>query len=168
MMKTYPTTRFGNLSFEEGDILRFPEGIPGFEVHTQWVLAGEENDPIKWLQSLSDGSVALPVTTPDIAASGYNAKLPKAELERLEMEKVEDLAVLIVLSIPAFFWETTANLCAPIVINTKKRLGRQIIAENEEYGLKHNIWDDAARRRMAEENERLGRSTASASNPEGQ
>ena len=167
MTKTYPTTRFGNLSFEEDDILRFPEGIPGFEMHMRWVLAGEENDPIKWLQSLSDGSVALPVTTPDIAAPGYNAKLPKAELERLEMERVGDLVVLIVLSIPTFFWDTTANLCAPIVINTKKRLGRQIIAENEEYGLKHNIWDDATRQKMAEENERRRRST-DAPNPEGQ
>ena len=36
----------------------------------------------------------------------------------------------------------TVNLKAPIVINTITKKGMQIIAENEEYEIRHNIFND--------------------------
>jgi flagellar assembly factor FliW len=58
-MRAIKTLRFGALQISEEDIVRFPKGIPGFADHTEWVFAGDEDSPIKWLQSLKDGDVAL-------------------------------------------------------------------------------------------------------------
>jgi flagellar assembly factor FliW len=143
------TTRFGHFSVNDEDVVRFPKGIPGFETHSEWALAGEEDNPIKWLQSLSDGDVALPVVTPDTVKMNYNARLPQGSISLLESESVEDLALLLVLSIPLGApWDMTANLRAPVVINHKKRLGCQVIAENEEYDLRTPVLSDIMRESM--------------------
>ncbi len=78
----------------------FSQGDTGFETHKKWALAGEDDSPIKWLQSLSDGDVALPVVVPQTVKSNYNARLPEGEIALLETTDVADLALLIVLSIP--------------------------------------------------------------------
>ncbi|NCC62684.1 MAG: flagellar assembly protein FliW [Verrucomicrobiae bacterium] len=143
------TARFGHFTVNDEDVVSFPKGIPGFETHKEWALAGEEDNPIKWLQSLSDGDVALPVVVPDTIKSNYNAVLPEGSLSLIEAETVDDLALLIVVSIPPGApWNMTANLRAPLVINHKKRIGRQIITENEEYELRVPVLSDIMRESM--------------------
>jgi flagellar assembly factor FliW len=143
------TTRFGHFSVNDDDVIRFPQGIPGFEAHIQWALAGEEDDPIKWLQSLSDGDVALPVVVPETVKTNYNARLPEKSLFVLEADSTGDLVLLIVVSIPPGApWDMTANLRAPLVINHKKRLGCQVIAQNEEYDIRTPVLSDLMRESM--------------------
>ena len=36
----------------------------------------------------------------------------------------------------------TANLKAPIIINSQTKIGMQVIAQNEEYEVKHKIFND--------------------------
>lgn len=143
------TTRFGHLAVDDEDIVHFPQGIPGFEEHLQWAIAGEKDDPIKWLQSLSGGEVALPVVVPQTIKTNYNARLPEKSLTLLEAEGAEDLALLIVVSIPPGApWDMTANLRAPIVINHKKRIACQVIAENEEYDVRAPVLSSSTREAM--------------------
>lgn len=143
------TTRFGHFTVNDEDIIRFPIGIPGFETHTQWALAGEDDSAIKWLQSLFDGDVALPVVAPETVKSNYNARLPQGSLSVLEAESADDYVLLIVVAIPPGEpWDMTANLRAPLVINHKKRLACQVIADNEEYELRTPILSDTMRDTM--------------------
>ncbi len=140
------TSRFGLLTVSDEDILTFPRGIPGFENHRQWALAGDDDSPIKWLQSLADGEVALPVASPQVLKGDYKARLPEGELAHLEASGSDDLALLIVLAIPAEApWDMTANLRAPLVFNHKKRIGAQVIAHNEEYGVRASVLSDEMR-----------------------
>ncbi|GAB1400812.1 hypothetical protein MASR1M66_22670 [Aminivibrio sp.] len=71
------TSRFGLLTVSDEDILTFPKGIPGFETHRQWALAGDDDSPIKWLQSLADGDVALPVADPGPFGRTTTPEFPK-------------------------------------------------------------------------------------------
>lgn len=128
------------------DVVHFPKGIPGFEEHKAWAIAGEDDNPIKWLQSLSDGDAALPVLIPQTIRPDYNARLPEGELTVLEAENTESLAMLVVVSIPpAAPWDMTVNLRAPIVINHKKRIACQVIAHNEEYDIRTPVLGDNVR-----------------------
>lgn len=138
------TSRFGELFYNEEDVIAFPRGIPGFERSHSWALAGEDEDLIKWLQSLDDPDLALPITTPDVVMPDYNARIPDDELEMLgEIESKSDLALLSVVSIPSEFpWEMTVNLRAPILINTRTRKAAQIIVLNEEYPLRHPVFSE--------------------------
>ena len=149
MVQTVTSSRFGEISYSEGDLLVFPRGIPAFEKHHKWILAGDEDNAIKWLQNVEDGDLALPVTTPDAVMPDYNAKIPEDELVLVGSKDFADLALLIVVSIPeAAPWNMTANLRAPILINLKSRKAVQVIVLNEEYPIRHVVFPEDVREAM--------------------
>ena len=143
------TSRFGEVIYTSEDVLFFPRGIPAFETKQKWILAGNEKSAIKWLQSLDDGNLALPVTSPDAIQSDYNARIPDDELKLLGSADISELALLIVVSIPELApWNMTANLRAPILINLKTRKAVQVIALNEEYPVRHIVFSEEIREKM--------------------
>ena len=143
------TTRFGPFTVEDEDVLHFPKGIPGFEGHTRWALAGEDDNPVKWLQSLTDGDVALPVVTPHTFFPEYRIQLERADLAFLKCETPDALAMLVVVAIPSDRpWDASANLRAPIVVNTELRVARQIILDDEDLSLQTPILPPELREKM--------------------
>jgi len=152
MAHTYSinTSRFGELYYEDVDVIIFPRGIPGFERNHNWVITGDEESVIKWLQSLDDAELALPITTPDIVMPEYNARIPDDEIELLgEIQSNDDLALLSVVSIPsAAPWDMTVNLRAPILVNVKTRRAAQVIVLNEDYPLRHLVFSEPVRADM--------------------
>lgn len=143
------SSRFGEITYSGEDVLFFPRGIPAFEKNCNWLLAGEEDNAIKWLQNIEDGDLALPVTTPDAVMPDYNAKIPEDELELVGSKDPGDLALLIVVSIPeAAPWNMTANLRAPILVNLKSRRAVQVIVLNEEYPIRHTVFPENVREAM--------------------
>lgn len=149
MSEKIKTIRFGEVTFGDGDILTFPRGIPAFEDMHRWILVGDEDNAIKWLQNADDGSLALPVTTPDVVRPDYNARIPEDDLILVGSMDPADLALLIVVSIPDLApWEMTANLRAPILLNLKNRKAVQVIALNEEYPIRHTIFPEDVREKM--------------------
>jgi flagellar assembly factor FliW len=148
-MRAIKTLRFGVLQISEEDVVRFPKGIPGFADHTEWVFAGDEDSPIKWLQSLKDGDVALPVAPPELILADYDAKVYSEDIKEVEASSAGELALLVVITIPPDEpWEATANMRAPLVVNINKRLAKQVIVQNEEYAVAHPLFDRAAREAM--------------------
>ena len=146
---TIKTSRFGEVSYKQEDLLFFPRGIPAFETMYEWILAGSDDSAIKWLQSINDGDLALPVTSPDAIQPDYNARIPEDELKMIGTVNPADLALLIVVSIPpAAPWNMTANLRAPILINLKTHKAVQVIALNEEYPIRHVIFPEDVREKM--------------------
>jgi len=149
MAQTVTSSRFGEISYSEEDVLVFPRGLPAFEKNRNWVLAGEEDNAIKWLQNIEDGDLALPVTTPDAVMPDYNAKIPEDELDLVGSRDFADLALLIVVSIPeAAPWDMTANLRAPILVSMKSRKAVQVIVLNEEYPIRHAVFPENVKEAM--------------------
>jgi flagellar assembly factor FliW len=143
------TSRFGEISYAKEDILLFPRGLPAFEDSHDWILTGDEDNAIKWLQSTEDGRLAVPVTTPDAVLSDYNAKIPEDELDTVGSRDSEDLALLVVVSIPESApWDMTANLRAPILVSLKSRKAVQVIALGDEYPIHYAVFPDNVRGAM--------------------
>jgi len=151
------TERFGGVNYNDSDVLIFPRGIPAFEDKTKWILVGSDDNAIKWLQSVDDGELALPVTSPDAIQSDYNARIPDDEIALISDNKScnpADLALLIVVSIPENApWNMTANLRAPILINLKTHKAVQVIALNEEYPIRHIVFPEDVRNKMKKSSE---------------
>ncbi len=147
--KIINTKRFGEVSYKIEDVLFFPRGIPAFESNNHWILIGSDDSAVKWLQSVDDENLALPVTSPDAIRPDYNAKIPEDDLNLIGSVNLNDLALLIVVSIPeAAPWNMTANLRAPIILNLKTHKAVQVIALNEEYPIRHIVFPENVREKM--------------------
>jgi flagellar assembly factor FliW len=132
-----PTTRFGPLELEPNDTLRFPGGLLGLEDCREWVLlADAQNSALGWLQSTTRSDVALAVVSPRRFVPHYQFKVYRSELAVLELESVSDAQVLTIVSKNER--SITLNLKAPIVINLKRQLGRQVVA-NGDLPLQHEL-----------------------------
>jgi flagellar assembly factor FliW len=143
------SSRFGEIFYAEEDVLLFPRGLPAFEKCHGWILAGDEDNAVKWLQNIENGDLAVPVTTPDAVMPDYNAKIPEDELDLVGSQDPRDLALLIVVSIPESApWNMTANLRAPILVSLKTRRAVQVIALNEEYSIRHAVFPESAKEAM--------------------
>ena len=136
------TTRFGDINIAPGKIITMPEGLPGLDAFKRYaLLSTEETDPFHWLQALDAADVSLAVINPYLLMPEYKPMVPEEVFEQLGAGNTEDVLVLTVAVIPREFRNMTTNLLAPILINTKNNVGKQVILDNSEYALRHPIFD---------------------------
>lgn len=124
------TTRFGWLEIEPNDLLTFPAGIFGLEGCKHWVLlADAQNDALGWLQSTTRPDVAVAVVSPRRFVPGYQVRVSRGELTPLALDELRDAKVLVIVG--KNDRSITLNLKAPLVINLKQRIGRQVVVNND-------------------------------------
>ncbi len=129
--------RFGDCTYGESEVIRFPWGLPGFGALRRFlVLSVDGEQSYIWLQSLDDLSVAIPLCDPWSLFEDYEAPLPLYAKQSLEIETAESFCVMCVLVAKPGCSETTINLLAPIVINLETRVGRQVPLENQRYSVR--------------------------------
>ncbi len=135
------TGRFGEIQVAESDVINLKNGILGFPNDTRFCLVDSADDTmILWLQSLDHPEVAFPLLEPKIFKPDYAVRLSGSELRELELDNVNQSAVFSIVTIPADIAEMTANLKAPLVINLKKQIARQVVLQENEYIIKHPMF----------------------------
>ncbi|ARK32095.1 flagellar assembly protein FliW [Halalkalibacter krulwichiae] len=135
----------GTINIHTENILTFSQGIPAFEDEKQFILLPfDEGTPFFVLQSIKSVNVAFIMMNPFEVVPNYEVKLPDATIEQLEIEKQEDVATFVVLTVKDPFEETTANLQGPIIINANKKKGKQLLLSDTDYQTKHQIFKQAA------------------------
>ncbi len=135
------TTRFGELEVNPNDIISFSEGLLGFEnLKKYFVVDPGDSTLILWLQSTEDEKVAFPIIEPKIFKPDYIAKLLPADLNGLELESLQTAKLYSVLTIPANVTEMSANLKAPVVVNSAKKVGKQIVLQDSKLTVKHEMY----------------------------
>lgn len=138
------TKYFDEITIEEKDILRFGQGIPGFLEEKQFVLLPLTEDQVYFvLQSVKTPELAFVVTNPFLFFKDYDFVLDEATVEQLNIEKPEDVAVYSILTLQDPFEKTTANLQAPVVVNTKNNQAKQVILNDEKYKTKHSLFKNS-------------------------
>lgn len=137
------TTRFGELEVNPSDIISFTEGLLGFEnLKKYFVVDPGDSTLILWLQSTEDDKIAFPIIEPKIFKPDYIAKLLPADLNGLELESLQTAKLYSILTIPANVTEMSANLKAPVVINSLKKVGKQIVLQDSKLSVKHEMYKE--------------------------
>ena len=141
-MLTLETTRFGRIEIEDPRIVTMIDGgILGFSHLRSFVLLiPDQRKPFWWLQSIEDGNVAFIVTDPCRVAAGYEPDLSTKEVETLNIRSLEDVVLLCIVTVnktPKL--KITANLRAPIIVNTRDMIARQVVLERDDYDIRHEI-----------------------------
>jgi flagellar assembly factor FliW len=135
--QTIVTARFGEVSFTDADVFDFPWGLPGFsDLHRFLALSLDEQPDFVWLQSIDDGAIALPAADPWRLFPDYDPKLPPYAVESLKVQNSEDFTILGIVVVTKEAKEMTMNLMAPVVVNLKTRVGRQVMLENSGYSVR--------------------------------
>jgi len=126
-MVKFETSRFGALSVAEDHIINFKNGILGFPNLHRYVLLECGNTPLKWLHSVDDPQVAFVVADPTMISGEGTITVGDDILRFLQIEKEDDLAVLIMLRFEND--KIAANLDGPIAINSSRMLGVQALLD---------------------------------------
>jgi flagellar assembly factor FliW len=150
-MPNVETTHFGQIEFEEASVVIFPAGLPGFEERRRFLpLQFTDSAPLVFLQSVEVSGLCF-VTVPIQAVDReYQLHVSEEDLESIGLDANRQPTVgsetlcLAVLSIR----ETgpTANLLAPVLINTKNRLAVQAMQEGCGYSHQYVLqsWEEVA------------------------
>lgn len=138
------TTRFGPIEAQTDEIIVFPDGIPGFAGRREMLAivggdllgaeAADGHPGLFWLQDVNDPELAFLTTVPWIAYPDYDVD-PDLDPAVFADTEADDLCVLAIVTVRRTETEAilTANLLAPIVIDQRRRVGKQVIIENGDW-----------------------------------
>lgn len=138
-MKIY-TSRLGAIEIDETGIYKFPAGVPGFEVYKQFVLLQTSQDaPFCYMQSVENGELAFLVADPFLFYPDYEFDLSDSQQDELNVEKADELTIWCIVTAQRTLLDATMNLKAPVVLNTRRRYGKQIVLYDTHYTTKHPL-----------------------------
>lgn len=135
-------TKFlGTIEISDMDILTFESGLPGFSDVKKFVLLPLDADlPLVVLQSTEQQEIGFILAYPFAFKKDYVFDIGEEDKVDLQVEQEEDIIAYTVVTLKETFHESTMNLLAPIVINTVKRFGKQIVLQDSSrYPLRYPI-----------------------------
>jgi flagellar assembly factor FliW len=144
-MRKINTVRFGEIEEEEGKIVHFEQGLPAFEEEKEFIIIPyDAESPYVFLQSAKTPDLAFLMTIPFMFFSDYEFSIDDSVIKCLAIDKQEELLIYTLLTLPnRDIRQMTANLLAPVVINTKNMQAKQVILEKSAYMTKHKLFPQA-------------------------
>lgn len=126
------------------NIIRFEEGIYGFEQVKEFLLLQQDDAQAIWSLQAADASYpSLIVVNPFLLLPDYDPVLPPEDLRLLGSPRKEDLCFLAVAVIKHALGDSVVNLKSPIVVNVRTRTGRQVILEDSRYPVRYKLFRNA-------------------------
>ena len=138
----YINTKFlGEIEIQESEIITFEQGLPGFFEYKKFILIGLDADlPIAMLQSVEEVDINFVVAFPFAFNKDYAFDISEQDREELELSDESEVVTYSIVTLNETFMDSTLNLLAPVVINMNKKLGKQIVLnDNERYPLQFPI-----------------------------
>lgn len=148
------TRIFGEATIEDDKLIHFPKGIVGFPDLTDFALMHDaekgNQGGIRWMQSVQEPNFAMPVIDPLIIKEDYNPQVNDDLLATIG--GIEDVLVLVTISVPSDLKKMSVNLKAPIIINVAERKACQLIVD-QDFPVKYEIYDILAAKKQQKEGE---------------
>jgi len=138
------TRRFGTIEVDDDDAYAVPNGIPGFPDMRRVVLMGadlaatgspEHEHSLFWLQDLDDGNLAFMCIVPWVAFPDYEIEIDERTLGIADEADVRVLA-LVTTHRDDEVAHMTANLRAPLVVDTRHRRCQQVILADSRWPIR--------------------------------
>ena len=143
MRKIY-TSRFGEIEVDEAKVVHFKDGIPAFEdEHEFIILPYEEESPYYFMQSLQSPDLAFLLTIPFLFFNDYSFEIDDETMKELDIKTQDDVFYYSMITIPnGSVRYMTANLLAPIVLNSENMKAKQVV----NYTTKHRLFPESAKK----------------------
>ena len=143
-MRKVNTLRFGEVEVADDKVVHFADGIPAFEDEHEFVIVPyDEESPYVFLQSLNTPDLAFLMTVPFVFFPDYEFELDDDNQAKLDLYKQEDMLIYTLITVnDGKVQEMTANLMAPIVMNTANMQARQLVLDRSNYTTKHRLFPE--------------------------
>ncbi|MCI8423647.1 MAG: flagellar assembly protein FliW [Lawsonibacter sp.] len=135
------TKYFGQVEYEEDDLLSFPAGLFGFESERQFLLLPFEDSAgtLLCFQSVQTPALAFVAMEPFSLLPDYAPVLQPQELKALGVEESHELAFYVLCVVKKPVSDSTVNLKCPVAINPATRVAQQVILETSAYEMRHPL-----------------------------
>ena len=118
-------------------VVRFPDGLPGFEACRRFVvISSEDVAPMQYLHAVEGPAASFLVMDPSLALPNYRFELSAGDRKRLEATETTTLVWLAIVTVTED-GGATVNLRAPVVINPDSMIGCQVMPHQCVYPLRH-------------------------------
>ena len=139
------TKYHGVIEAEQNDILHFQNGIPGFLEEKSFILLKLDGEsPFIILQSAETAELGFVIVNPFQFFTTYEFDLTDNDKDQLKLTSEQDVAVYTILNVKDPFELTTANLQAPVVVNSRNNEAKQIILNDPRYQAKQRLFPEKA------------------------
>lgn len=137
------TTRYGDVHLREDRLIAFPNGLFGFGDCTVFgvsKLPNVDESPLMLLQCVNEPDVAFMVGDPAVLGLSIDVEDKKQALKETKMpaEHTQFLVILTMYDHGDGYY-VTANMRAPILVDSAKRVAKQHILTNKEYSTQQKI-----------------------------
>ena len=133
------SSRFGELQIPASAIFKIINGIIGFPDAVNYTLL-EYNPPFSWLHSTENPELAFVVVNAAEFGDEYRFPLPIGDRE-LGLKEDDEIAAVNLVSVRSDPTQTTVNLKAPVVVNLRTMIGRQIVLDDPRFPVKMPLWN---------------------------
>lgn len=132
--------RAGGFDLAGASLVDFPEGFMGMHHLNRFALVQPSGgpSPFRFLIAVDEPEVGFGLADPRQLFANYEVDV-SAEREVLGIESDDDMAIYVVLTIGENPMRTTANLLAPVLLNRRTGLARQLVLSDSRYSTKHPI-----------------------------
>lgn len=148
MMKKIQTKYFGEIAYTTDELIRFPDGLFGFEGIHDFLLIQLEDDAASpfCLQSTEDPNLAFIVLDPFQLVPDYAPDLSDEDCARLGDPTGEHIALYAICVLREPMDESTVNLRCPIAMHMETRTAFQVMLTSENgYTFRHRLSELAAK-----------------------
>ena len=136
------TRDFGPIEIQEDEVIHFPDGIYGFDDSKRFALLNTGSAAgMMHLQCVDSPTPRFIVLDPFLILEDYAPEIPPEAMNKLRVESLEALSLLVIAVIPKDFRTSTVNLKSPIAINFKEHLGMQVILGNRDYSVRFRLFN---------------------------
>lgn len=120
------THHFGEIEFTEENVLKFENGLLGFEALKQYLLLKTDNELFYWLNSIDEPDISLPVIGVRLIDENYPEEQENEAFGIVNLNK-DPLKI-------------TVNMKAPVYINQDKKTGFQKILDNDRFFIDYKLF----------------------------
>ncbi|WP_274309186.1 flagellar assembly protein FliW [Solibacillus daqui] len=131
------TKLLGEVEINESEIITFEQGLLGLPEYKNYILLSLDIDlPLALLQSTEVASIGFVIAFPYAFKKDFEFDLSEEDIQDLKIASVEDVITYAIVTLKESFKDSTINLLAPLVINTKTNTAKQIVLQdNSQYSL---------------------------------
>ena len=132
---------------DDDKIINFASGLPGFENFKKYtILDIDDFEPFEVMYCAdSDYELKFVLLKPQLILPDFSVKLNGGDKEELHIEKGDEVIEYLIITINNDdITLSTANMLGPVVINATKRLGKQLLLDENKFDSRYPIFQPEA------------------------